>query len=219
MAFGDLFKSKKQRERDQRKKKRRASRRVDNALRDIHTRINELKAKRDRDWSAARKYLQDGQKAAAARSLKACRATEVLMTRLDRKAWLWEQKVTNLGAAENDTEMAAALQEMVALTKIDPDTMEDTLEQVSFALDEQADVDSVLDREYAREMQGVEGDLVDQIPSIEDMEKMLEDEVAAEIGSGRKVGETETDPAVTDQIAEGRRRLKDLMSEKQEEEK
>lgn len=213
MAFGDLFKSKKQREREERKQKRRATRRVDNALDDIRRRIGELRKKRDADWAAARGYLKDGQKSAAARSVKACRATEMLMNRLDRKAWLWEQKVTNLGAAETDTEMAAALQEMVALAKIDPDTIQDTLDNVNFALDEQSDVDKVLDREYAREMEGVESEMTDQVPSLEDMEKMLEDEVAAEIGSGRAEAQTQKQADVSGEIEEGRRRLKDLMEE------
>jgi len=213
MAFGDLFKSKKQREREERKKKRRANRRVDNALDDIRGRVEELRKKRDADWDAARQYLKDGQKSAAARSVKACRATEMLMNRLDRKAWLWEQKVTNLGAAETDTEMAGALQEMVALSKIDPDTIQDTLDDVNFALDEQSDVDKALDREYAREMNGVETEMTDQVPSLEDMEKMLEDEVAAEIGSGRTEAEVQTQSDVSGEIEEGRRRLKDLMEE------
>ena len=53
-------------------------------------------------------------------------------------------RVARAKAEERAALARAAEQEMVALTKIDPDTIEDTLDNVNFALDEQADVDKVL---------------------------------------------------------------------------
>lgn len=213
MALGDLFKSKKRRQRETRKKKRRASRQVRSALGNIRTRVEELRRKRDQDWQDARGYLTDGQKAAATRSLKACRASEILMTRLDRKAWLWEQKVTSLEAGESDAQMAAALKEMVDLAQIDPETVSETLDDVNLALEEQSDVDQVMDQEYRKEMQGVETEMMDQVPSLDEMTRMLEDEVAAEIGPGEK--EAQADSDVTQKIDEGRKRLRELMEDEQ----
>jgi hypothetical protein len=212
MAFRDLFRSKRQREREARKRRRRASRQVRSALGNIHTRVDELKRKRDQDWQDAREYLKDGQQAAAARSLKACRASEILMARLDRKAWLWEQKVTSLEAGESDALMAAALKEMVDLAQIDPETIAETFDDVNVALEEQSDVDKVMEQEYRKEMQGVETEMMDQIPSLEEMTQMLVDEVAAEIGP---TAEGETDSDVAKKIHEGRKRLRELMEDEQ----
>ena len=219
MALGDLFKSKKQRQREERKKRRRANRQVRTSLDGIHSRVEELKKKRDKDWAEARNYLKDGQKNAAARCLKACRATEILMARLERKAWIWEQKVVNLEASEADVQMAGALQEMNDLMNIDPDAIADTLDDVNDSLAEQGDVDKLMEAEYEKEMDGVMTESSDHLLSLDEMEKMLEDEVAAEIGpiegtKTRQVAvETETDTDVSDKISEGRKRLKGLMEE------
>ena len=219
MALGDLFKSKKQRQREERKKRRRASRQVRTSLDGIHSRVEELKKKRDKDWAEARNYLKDGQKNAAARCLKACRATEILMARMERKAWIWEQKVVNLEASEADVQMAGALQEMNDLMNIDPDAIADTLDDVNDSLAEQGDVDKIMEAEYEKEMDGVMTESSDSLLSLDEMEKMLEDEVAAEIGpiAGSKTREvdveTETDTDVSDKISEGRKRLKGLMEE------
>jgi len=208
MAFRDLFRSRRQRQREARKRRRRASRQVQSALENIHTRVEELKRKRDQDWQSARGYLKDGQRAAASRSLKACRAGEILMARLDRKAWLWEQKVTSLEAGESDAQMAEALKEMIDLSRIDPEALADTLDDVNLAVEEQSDVDQIMEQEYRKEMQGVETEMMDQIPSLEEMTRMLEDEVAAEIGAGEK--ETTEDSDVARKIQDGRKRLREL---------
>lgn len=219
MALGDLFKSKKQRQREERKKRRRAGRQVRQSLDGIHSRVEDLKKKRDKDWAEARSYLKDGQKNAAARCLKACRATEILMARMERKAWIWEQKVVNLEASEADVQMAGALQEMNDLMNIDPDAIADTLDDVNDSLAEQGDVDKIMEAEYEKEMDGVMTESSDHLLSLDEMEKMLEDEVAAEIGplestKTKEVAvETETDTDVADKISEGRKRLKGLMEE------
>ena len=90
---------------------------------------------------------------------------------------------------------------------------------VSLAEVKSGRVDKIMEAEYEKEMDGVITEGNDNLLSLDEMEKMLEDEVAAEIGpiEGSKTREvaveTESDSDVSDKISEGRKRLKGLMEE------
>ena len=214
MALGDLFKSKKDRERDESKKRRKAFREAENAVDVVKYRITKLKKDRDKAWGEARGYLKDGQKAAAQRGLQACRASEMLMAKLEMKRWVFEQLLSKLELAKSDQDFTQALSAINTVVKIDPEAVVDVLDEVQDKLGEQVDTDKIWENVYGKEMEGVETQMTDVIPSIEDMEKQLEDEVAADLGGPRKVKTTEegeADPSVKKQIGEGRKRLKDLL--------
>ena len=212
MAFGDLFKSKKERERDKAKRRRKAFREAENAVDTVKERVTKLKRERDKSWEEARRYLRDGQKVAAQRSLQSVRASEVLLSKLEMKRWVFEQLLTRLELAKTDVDFTQALQAIDAVIEIDPDTVADVLGEIEDKLGEQVDADKVWQKMYGKQMEGAETQLTDVIPSTEDMMKQLEDEVAADIGGARPVRESaETEPGVKDKIGEGRRRLKDLL--------
>jgi len=214
MALGDLFKSKKERERDEAKKRRKAFRDAENAVDVVKDRIGKLKKDRDKAWGEARQYLKDGQKAAAQRGLQACRASEMLMAKLEMKRWVFEQLLSKLELAKSDQDFAQALSAINTVVRIDPEAVADVLDEVQDKLGEQVDTDKIWEKVYGKEMEGVETQMTDVIPSIEDMEKQLQDEVAADLGSPRRIKSTEegeTGPSVKQQIGEGRKRLKDLL--------
>ena len=101
-----------------------------------------------------------------------------------------------------------------AVVSIDPDAIADVLDEVQEKLGEQVDSDRIWEKVYGKEMAGVETQFEDVIPSVEDMEKQLEDEVAAELGgrTAERVAEPgETESSVGQQIGEARKRLKDLL--------
>ena len=214
MALGDLFKSKKEREREEAKKRRKAFREAENAVDVVKDRIGKLKKDRDKAWGEARGYLKDGQKAAAQRCLQTCRASEMLMSKLEMKRWVFEQLLSKLELAKSDQDFAQALSAINTVVQIDPEAVADVLDEVQDKLGEQVDTDKIWEKVYGKEMEGVETQMTDVIPSIEDMEKQLQDEVAADLGSPRPIKATEegeTGPSVKQQIGEGRKRLKDLL--------
>ncbi len=215
MAIGDLFKSKKERERDEMKKRRKAFREAENAVDVVRDRIAKLKKDRDKSWNEARQYLKDGQKAAAQRGLQACRAGEMLMSKLEMKRWVFEQLLSKLELAKSDQDFTLALGAINTVVKIDPEAVADVLDEVQDKLGEQVDTDKIWGKVYGKEMEGVETQMTDVIPSIEDMEKQLNDEVAADLGGSRPMKtteENETGSSVKQQISEGRQRLKDLLN-------
>jgi len=216
MAFGDLFKSKRDRERDQVKKRRKAFREAENAVDVVKDRIKKLKVDRDKAWGEARQYLKDGQKAAAQRCLQTVRASEVMMGKVEMKRWVFEQLLTKLELAKTDQDFAQALGAINTVVKIDPEAVADVLGEVEDKLGEQVDVDKIWEKMHAKEMEGAETQLADVIPSTEDMMKQLEDEAAEDIGAARpsKAKEkAESEGGVKDQIGEARSRLKKLMEE------
>lgn len=214
MGIGDLFKSKQDRIREDAKKRRKAFREAENAVDVVKERIAKLKKDRDKSWEEGRKYLKDGQKAAAQRSLQACRASEMLMSKLEMKRWVFEQLLSKLELAKSDQDFSQALGAINTVVKIDPEAVADVLGEVQDKLGEQVDTDKIWEKVYGKEMEGVASQMTDVIPSIEDMEKQLQDEVAAEVGGARPIKVTEEGEGgagVKQQIGEGKKRLKDLL--------
>jgi hypothetical protein len=214
MGFGDLFKSKKEREREEKKKRRRAFREAESAVDVVKGRIAKLKKEHQESWTEARQYLKDGQKAAAQRCLQSCRAAEIMISKVEMKRWVFEQLLTKLELAKTDQEFTKSLEALNTVVHIDPDAVEDVLDEVNEKLGEQVDTDKIWENVYGKEMEGVKSDMTDTIPSMEEMQKLLTDEVAAEIGgsvSGEK--ETSSGGAVEGRIGEARDRLRKLMEE------
>ncbi len=210
-----LFMSKKEREREESKKRRKAFREAEGAVDAVKDRITKLKKDRDKAWTEARQYLKDGQKAAAQRNLQTVRASEVMMGKLETKRWVFEQLLTKLDLAKTDQDFTGALAAINTVIKIDPEAVADVLGEVQDKLGEQVDVDRIWEKTHNKEMEGAEAQMTDTIPTTEDMMKQLTDEVAVEIGGSgggvRVAEEGQAGSSVKQQIGEGRRRLKDLL--------
>ena len=214
MGLADLFKSKSERDRDKNKARRKAFREAENAVDVVKERVDKLKRERDKSWAEARKYLKEGQKAAAQRCLQSCRASEMLVAKMEMKRWVFEQLLTKLELAKTDQDFAGSLQAIDAVIEIDPDAVADVLDEVQDKLGEQVDTDKIWERMYGKEMEGVENKMTDVIPSIEDMEKQLQDEVAADLGTRMtSTTESEQEDAAKDRISEGQQRLRKLMED------
>lgn len=216
MAIRDLFKSKEERDREEQKKRRKAFREAEGAVDVVKERVGKLKKDRDKSWNEARQYLKDGQKAAAQRCLQTCRASEMLMTKLEMKRWVFEQLLSKLELAKSDQDFTKALGAINTVVKIDPEAVADVLGEVEDKLGEQVDTDKIWEKMYGKEMEGVETKMTDVIPSIEDMEKQLQDEVAEDISQDRpskKKEKTGTDPTVKDRIGGSKERLRKMMED------
>lgn len=211
MALGDLFKSKQERERDLARKRRKAFREAENAVDVVKERVAKLKQERDQAWAEARKYLADGQKGAAQRCLQTCRASEMMMSKLEMKRWVFEQMLTKLELAKSDQEFTQALKAIDVAIQVDPEIVADVLGDIRVKLGEQEDVDKEWVRQFNKEMESVETKMTDVVPSLEEMEKQLQDEVAAEIGGATTARSRETESALKDKIGEGRKKLRDLL--------
>jgi len=212
VALGDIFKSQKQREKEERTHRRKALRDAEGAVDKIRDRITSMKKERDATWREARDYLKAGQKEAAQRCLQSYRAGEVLMDQLEKKHWVSRQLMLRMETAGIDQEIAGAFAVLQKVINIDPEKIADTLEDVRDALGEQEDIEKMWDKMYDKDMAGIER-VSDTIPSVEDMMKNLEDEALAEVG-GYKVAEEETrDQSISEKIGKGRQKLHKLLED------
>jgi len=211
MGIGDLFKSKAEREKEMRKKRRKAFREAENAVDAVQERVDSLKTERDKSWTEARAYLKAGKKGAAQRCLQSVRANELMIDQLEKKRWVFDQLLTRLEMSKTDQEFSQSLGAIDAVVNIDPETVADVLEEVQDKLGEQLDVDKVWNKMFDREMAGVEK-ASDMVPSIEDMMQDLEDEVVADVRGGKVIEpEAAGGSLVSQEISEGRDRLKKLL--------
>lgn len=206
MAF--LFiKTKKEKEREARKDRRRAYRQAENAVQDVKDRVTRMEKDAGSDWQKAREALKEGRQAAAQRALTSYRAAQVLMTKLEQKRWVFEQYLMKMETAGTDAEFATALAAVNKVTEINPERVEDVFDTASELLGEQQDADRFWSTLYDKEMEGAAGNLEDRIPSLDELTKALEQETAAEIaGTGAK-----TVSAIEGRISGGQEKVREML--------
>lgn len=215
MGFADLFKSSREKEREQARARRKALRDVESSTDAVKEDIAALKNERDKAWTQAREYLRDGQKAAAQRLLQSVQSRELMMGKLEKKLWVFNQHTLKMKMAKTDQEFATALNWLNTTLKIDPDRIADLLGGVDDSLSEQVAVDKIWEKGYEKEMNGLAQS--DAVPSVEEMMGNLEKEVVADVMDGTPMtsvapsAEQKTVGGIAEEIGEGRRRLKALM--------
>jgi hypothetical protein len=140
-----------------------------------------------------------------------------MMSKLEMKRWVFEQLLTKLELAKTDQEFAGALAAINTVVHIDPEQVADVLGEVEDKLGDQVDTDKIWEKMYGKEMEGVKDAQSDTIPSIDEMQKQLEDEVAADLGSEKpsraRAKASEGEPSVKEEIGDARQRLKKLLEE------
>lgn len=182
-AIKNLFKSQKQKDKDRRRAQRQAFRQAETAKDKTNDQVRELTKEADQHWQAAREAAKAGQKAAAQRHLTSYRASQVLMTKLEQKKWVFAQQLTKLEAAQTDQDFASALGTINKVMEIDPENVTDIFDETRDMLGEQEDLDRFWGSLYEKEMDGATGKLEDYIPSMDELSSELEGEVAAELGT------------------------------------
>lgn len=179
-----FFRSKKEKERAERREKRHALRRAEGMIDEVTERIKRMEKDADAEWERAKEATREGKQAAAQRALTSYRSAQVLITKLEQKKWVFKQVLMKLETAGTDAEFAKALGMMNKVTNINPDLVEDVFDEAGDLLAEAGDTDKFWSQMYGKEVEGSVGALQDHIPSMEDLEKNLQEEVAGKIKGG-----------------------------------
>ena len=132
--------------------------------------------------------------------------------KLEQKRWVFEQYLTKMEVAQSDNQFADALGAINKIIRIDPERVEDVFGEAQDMLGEQVDADRFWNKMYSSEMEGANGSLQDHIPSFEDMQAELEQQVAAEISS--PASPAAAGSAIDERISAGQKRVKDLLDGK-----
>ena len=176
-----FFKTQKERERADRREKRHALRRAEGTIDEVAERIKRMEKDADAEWERAREATREGKQAAAQRALTSYRAAQVLITKLEQKKWVFKQVLMKLETAGTDAEFAKALGMVNKVTNINVEMVEDVFDEAGDLLAEAGDTDKFWAQMYGKEVEGSKGALQDHIPSMEDLEKTLQEEVAGKI--------------------------------------
>ena len=176
-----FFKTGKEKERAERREKRHALRRAEGAIDEVVERIKRLEKDAEAEWARAREAAKEGKQAAAQRALTSYRSAQVLITKLEQKKWVFKQVLMKLETAGTDSEFAKALAAVNKVTNINVEMVEDVFDEAGDLLAEAGDTDKFWSQMYGKEVEGSKEALKDHIPSMEDLEKTLQEEVAGKI--------------------------------------
>ncbi len=176
-----FFKTKREKDRAERREKRHALRRAEGTVEEVTERIKRMEKDAEEEWARAREAAKEGKQAAAQRALTAYRAAQVMITKLEQKKWVFKQVLMKLETAGTDAEFAKALGMMNKVTNINVEMVEDVFDEAGDLLSEAGDTDKFWAQMYGKEVEGSQGVLQDHVPSMEDLEKTLQEEVAGRI--------------------------------------
>lgn len=179
-----FFKGKKEKERAERREKRHALRKAEGAVDEVTERIKKMEKDAEQEWERAREATKEGKQAAAQRALTSYRSAQVLITKLEQKKWVFKQVLMKLETAGTDAEFAKALAAVNKVTNINVEMVEDVFDEAGDLLAEAGDTDKFWAQMYGKEVEGSKSALQDHIPSMEDLEKTLQEEVAGKIKGG-----------------------------------
>ena len=176
-----FFKTKKEKERAERREKRHALRRAEGAVDEVVERIKRMEKDAEAEWERAREAAKEGKQAAAQRALTSYRSAQVMITKLEQKKWVFKQVLMKLETAGTDAEFAKALAAVNKVTNINVDRVADVFDEAGDLLAEAGDTDKFWAQMYGKEVEGSKAALQDHIPSMADLEKTLQEEVAGKI--------------------------------------
>ena len=179
-----FFKTAKEKERAERRERRHALRKAEGAVDEVTERIRKMEKDAEAEWARAREAAKEGKQAAAQRALTSYRSAQVLITKLEQNKWVFKQFLMKLETAGTDAEFAKALGMMNKVTNINPELVEDVFDEANELLAESGDTDKLWAQMYGKEVEGSKEALQDHIPSMEDLERTLNEEVAGKIAGG-----------------------------------
>ena len=178
-----FFKTGKEKEREERREKRHALRKAEGAVDEVTERIKKMEKDAEAEWERAREATKEGKLAAAQRALTSYRSAQVLITKLEQKKWVFKQVLMKMETAGTDSEFAKALAAVNKVTNINVEMVEDVFDEAGDLLAEADDTDKFWSQMYGKEVAGSKSALQDHIPSMEDLEKTLQEEVAGKVKS------------------------------------
>ena len=176
-----FFKTGREKERAERREKRHALRKAESAVDEVTERIKKMEKDAEADWERAREATKEGRGAAAQRALTSYRSAQVLITKLEQKKWVFRQVLMKMETAGTDAEFAKALGMVSKVSNINVEMVEDVFDEAGELLSEAGDTDKLWAQMYGKEVDGSKSALQDHIPSMEDLEKTLQEEVAGKV--------------------------------------
>ena len=185
-SFSNLFKTKQEREKELRRRQRRAFTKAEDAIDTVNSSINEMTKDKIKAWEDAKKSAAAGQKAAAILSLQKFRAIEVLIYQLEKRKWVFQNYLTRLKMLDVNTAFSQALEALNQVIEVDVDAIADAVENIDEKLLDASEVDRMWEKNFEKNLNGMSVKETDIIPDVDALFNSLQGEVALDIGGGAK---------------------------------
>jgi hypothetical protein len=172
--LSDLFKSKAERTRDVKRMQMQKMRDVDRALERMKDLTKQHSERRTNAFLSAQNHMRANDKFGAKRELFKVRMHETVIRNMDSRIAIIEYRRSVLETAQAGDDALAGLTSLAAMADIDPSKIEDMLLQVDSVTDQAAEVDSIFERQFARDMERVGMKQVEGIETVDQMFANLE---------------------------------------------
>ena len=196
-SFSNLFKTKQEREREIRRRQRRAFTKAEDAIDTVNSAINELTKDKLKSWDDAKKAASIGQKAAAMLSLQKFRAIEVQIYQLEKRKWVFQNYLTRLKMLDVNNVFAEAMEAINQVVTVDVDAIADAMDNIDEKLLDGAELDRMWEKNFEKNLNGMSVKETDIIPDVDSLFNSLQGEVALDIGGAKDVT-TKTKASIND---------------------
>ena len=196
-SFSNLFKTKQEREKEVRRRQRRAFTKAEDAVDTVNSAINELTKDKLKAWENAKKSAAIGQKAAAMLSLQKYRALEVQIYQLEKRKWVFQNYLTRLKMLDVNNVFAEAMEAINQVVTVDVDAIADAMENIDDKLLDAAELDRMWEKNFEKNLNGMSVKETDIIPDVDSLFNSLQGEVALDIGGAKDVT-TKTKASIND---------------------
>ena len=196
-SFSNLFKTKQEREKEIRRRQRRAFTKAEDAIDTVNSAINELTKDKLKSWDDAKKSASIGQKAAAMLSLQKYRALEVQIYQLQKRKWVFQNYLTRLKMLDVNNVFVEAMEAINQVVTVDVDAIADAMENIDDKLLEGSEADRIWEKNFEKNLNGMSVKETDIIPDVDSLFNSLQGEVALDIGGAKDVT-TKTKASIND---------------------
>ena len=196
-SFSNLFKTKQEREKEIRRRQRRAFTKAEDAIDTVNSAINELTKDKLKSWDDAKKSASIGQKAAAMLSLQKYRALEVQIYQLQKRKWVFQNYLTRLKMLDVNNVFVEAMEAINQVVTVDVDAIADAMENIDDKLLEGSEADRIWEKNFEKNLNGMSVKETDIIPDVDSLFNSLQGEVALDIGGSKNVT-TKTKASIND---------------------
>jgi len=188
MGLTTIFQTKEQRAQELKARKRLTKRTFDNAVTDANTEANKILLAAGKWREEAKALLKAGHRHRAEMKMSEMRSLEALYIQQAKKCWLYQLYQMQISLNASDQALADAMDKICTLMEIKPTKIAAVLGNFEKNLDNRTELDEIYDEIYRGQIATGSERVVDGVPSLAEMMKELESEVAIEVGGGKVVG-------------------------------
>ena len=217
VIFDNVFKSKTEQEREERRKRHQNERKVEQDIENFTEAIAKLTEERTIIWNQARELLKSGRRAEAQRTLLFYKKFDIVINKLEKQKFFLKCQALQVSTTGNVNKTLYDIMTMAADHDIDPNKLAEGLNDVQMIVEEILDSDKVMNKAFDKDLDHMAQEVAAGDISYKDDELMaaLENECAAEV-LGPKVADTSLSdkPVSHEDISAGAERLKKILSMK-----